>query len=560
MKVLLDRRGLAGSILAALALLVATSLLTPGSSPSKPSAPAKLGLTKSSTPIDFSLVLRLPGEERLHRFLALVNDPGSTRYRDFISPAAFGRRYGLAAGAMHDLRRRLARGGVRVVARYPQRVALEVRAKTGVVNRLLGIRLFDFLDQRGRRFHAPRGKPSVPSRLKSAVSGVTGLNSKLPLRAPAHLVPAGGLTPTNAALAYDLDALHREGIRGQGQAMAIISFDTSIRSDISAYNGQYNLPETMLQRIRVNGGAATGQAGPGGQAEVDLDIEISHAIAPEAHILDYDAPTSGPQSPLGSILDRIVADGRADIVSDSWGACEPNVPAAQIERDNHSIEAAEAAGISVFVASGDTGAYDCQDRHPEDQRLAVDWPSASPGVIAVGGTSLSVGQKGGYAGESAWEGALSQSGSGGGQSTGFSRPRWQRAEGVQNRFSNGNRQVPDVAAAGDPATSWSVYDYGSLEEVGGTSAAAPFWAASMLLVSQYAQKQGLGRLGYVNPLLYRIASTPQPYEPFNDITFGSNRRYPATRGWDFATGLGSPNVYNLARDVVVDLKSHPGSG
>jgi kumamolisin len=181
-------------------------------------------------------------------------------------------------------------------------------------------------------------------------------------------------------------------------------------------------------------------------------------------------------------------------------------------------------------------------------------------VVAVGGTSLSVGADGGYAGETAWEGTLENDGGGGGLSTIFRRPSWQRAPGVIDRFSNGFRQIPDVSANADPLTGWSIVSNGSLGPVAGTSAAAPFWAGAMALIAQYARQQGVSRLGFVDPMLYAIASTPQPKPPFHDITVGTNRFYPATPGWDYATGLGSPDVNNLAQDIVRYLQSHPASG
>jgi subtilase family serine protease len=96
-----------------------------------------------------------------------------------------------------------------------------------------------------------------------------------------------------------------------------------------------------------------------------------------------------------------------------------------------------------------------------------------------------------------------------------------------------------------------------LGEAGGTSAATPFWAASMLLIQQYANSHHAGRIGFADPILYALAKGGQPYPPFHDVTTGSNRYYGAHAGWDPATGLGSPNVYNLARDVVAYLQHHP---
>src|SRR5205823_2863997 len=137
------------------------------------------------------------------------------------------------------------------------------------------------------------------------------------------------------------------------------------------------------------------------------------------------------------------------------------------------------------------------------------------------------------------------------------RPDWQRAPGVQNQYSTGARQVPDVAASGDTDSGWMIVVQRNKEQWGGTSAATPFWAASMLLTRQFAQRHGVARLGFLAPALYRLARTPQPYPPFHDITRGANRFYEATPGWDYSTGLGSPDVYNLARDLVAALRRRP---
>jgi kumamolisin len=176
-------------------------------------------------------------------------------------------------------------------------------------------------------------------------------------------------------------------------------------------------------------------------------------------------------------------------------------------------------------------------------------------VVSVGGTSLSVGQDGSYAGENAWEDVLSQGGSGGGLSSVFTRPSWQTGvPGLGNRYSNGMRQVPDIAAAAALDTPWAVAAGGRLTGLFGTSASTPFWAGVLALVRQYARQQGHGPLPFLDPMLYQIASTPQPNQPFHDVTTGSNRYYPATTGWDFATGLGSPDALSLAQDVVSYLQ------
>jgi subtilase family serine protease len=127
--------------------------------------------------------------------------------------------------------------------------------------------------------------------------------------------------------------------------------------------------------------------------------------------------------------------------------------------------------------------------------------------------------------------------------------------------------VPDVAGPGDPASGFMVvYSPPSKPRntytIGGTSASSPFWAASMILVRQLAEKDGVGRngrgrLGHLAPLLYDLAESAPAGTLFHDITIGSNLYHEATTGWDYATGLGSPRVGPLADAIVARLSATP---
>jgi kumamolisin len=372
-------------------------------------------------------------------------------------------------------------------------------------------------------------------------------------------VPAGGLGPETSRAAYDITPLYEQGIRGQGETIALISFARFNQSDLDSFSDQFGLPRFTPKDIPSthDGGAVDSSAD--GVGEADLDAEVVHEIAPRAEILNYNAPqlTAEGNDAFGELVDQIVADGRADIVSDSYGYCELTFPGSDLLRDEHAIDAAVAHGISIFKSTGDNGAYQCQKFSQSDRRISVEWPASSGGVVAVGGTTLSVTPTGNYAGESAWEGTLTESGGGGGLSAYVPRPGWQRGPGVANRFSNGRRQIPDISGAANPFYGWATFNNGDTHQLGGTSASSPFLAGSIALVEQYARQHGVRRLGFVDPMLYAIASTPQKFPPFHDVTLGDNRYYPATPGWDFATGLGSPDVFNLAQDVVAYLKSHP---
>jgi kumamolisin len=128
-------------------------------------------------------------------------------------------------------------------------------------------------------------------------------------------------------------------------------------------------------------------------------------------------------------------------------------------------------------------------------------------------------------------------------------PSFQSGPGVLNSYSNGKRQVPDVSADADPSTGYSIYSQGTWTVVGGTSAAAPVWAGIAALNNQYAAANGKGNLGQANPTLYKAFNTTQTYQAYHDVTSGNNLYYPATPGYDMASGIGTPDVYNLIRDI-----------
>ena len=248
--------------------------------------------------------------------------------------------------------------------------------------------------------------------------------------------------------------------------------------------------------MKVSGGGSVEDL-----SEDDLDIDVVSAIAPGAQIVNYEAPSTA--SGVVDLFNRVVSDGRVGIASFSWGACDVGLPSSYRTAVTSALKLAALRGITVFVASGDSGSYDCQRSDFADHRLSVDFPASSPQAVAVGGTLLSVNTDGSYAGEAGWEAPLSNAGGGGGVNRLDAAPSWQTAAGV----AGGHRGVPDVSASASPDSGWVTRDYGNWDTAGGTSAATPFWAASMLLAEQYAKKQGIKRRCFLAPILYRLAAT-----------------------------------------------------
>jgi subtilase family serine protease len=540
----------------------------PSPAPAVPSAstaadePVRIGPTADTEQVSFTLGLRVD-DAAVARFLGAVNDPRSAEYRRFLSAAEFGARFGVGDNAIARIVEWATQAGLSATA-VPQRTSISVRGTVAAVNRLLGVTLVDWETPEGDRFHRAEGSPTVPAGLQKAIADVIGLDTE-PTVGPAFGhgpilaagVPGGGLVPSTVARAYEIEQLHAAGILGQGQTIAILSLDALTPADVDRFDDKFDIDGPPVEIIKIPG--ALEEAGDE-TAEVALDVQVVRGIAPQAQILDYEGPKTG--AGIGDLIARIVADGRADIVSVSWGGCEKFMNSGITSSVERELTAAAAAGISVFIASGDNGAFGCRrwpvsgDPFDRDISANAGWPASSPNVITVGGTFLSTRQDGSYLDEAGWEEPLTMTGGGGGLSTIYDRPSWQSGFGVDNAESNGMRQLPDVAAAADPTSGFAIeYTEPSLggvtqATVGGTSAATPLWAAAMTLTRQLAESRGVDGLGALAPALYQIAGEQPPGAVFHDVIRGGNLLHEAGPGWDYATGLGTPRVTPLANAIV----------
>lgn len=531
-----------------------------------PAGPVRLGPTPSGTIVDFSLVLRVPDQAGLDAYLAGLYDPKSPDYHRFLTAPEFGARFGLSGDRVDRVEQWARDAGLEVVQTYLQRTAIRVRAAAGDVNRLFAVTLMDERDaQTGTTYRVTDEQPSVPSAILPEVEGVAGLDDRpaVSFAAPSGFtsasVPRTGLGPKDLAAVYDIGPLYDVGVQGSGQYIAILSFDTYLPSDIATFEQELGIVDAPpIERIAV--GEELDEPGSG-SGEVTLDIDVIRSVAPKAQILNFEAPNDGSVG-FAEMVDAIVQDGRAQIISVSWGVCDAAGRLSPISRlrGERSFQAMAAAGISLFAASGDWGAYTCTVRDPSDHRVSVFWPSSSPYVVSVGGTFLSVREDGSYLDEAGWEDYLSTGGTGGGLNPVDERPDWQRGVGVDNSESNGARQLPDISAAADPDTGYAVYytvEGGAWTMIGGTSGAAPFWAGITALFGEVNERAGVGRTGFLNPVLYAIAEEAEPNTVLHDVVRGGDLLHRAGPGWDYATGLGSPDVTALAAAIVEYLRANP---
>lgn len=465
-----------------------------------------------------------------------------------LTAAQIGRRYGPSRPSLQALRGAVRAVGLQPLPVAPQRTVLRVRGPRRAVERAFGVRLL----AAGPGRHRPDREPRMPAAMRAHAVAVTGLDTR-PLARPAAF-PAGGLRPFDTRRVYGMEAAARAGVLGQGETVAVLSLDSFRDEDVAAYDRLVGIDSGPVERVPVNGGT---RLGPDSE-EVNLDLDVIRGLVPKAKLLNYESANRA--GAFGDVMDQIVADGRAKVVSISWGRCELTLPEAERARDDAAFRAAAAAGISVFVASGDSGAYECERFDSADQRLSVSWPAASRHVVAVGGTTLRVDDDRRRESEAGWESPLSNAGAGGGVAASEPQPAWQGSSelpGVRNEASTGMRQVPDVAAASDFRTGWLAVVDGEPRAFGGTSAAAPFWAAVAVTVRQSLRAARRPLPGSFAELLYAVAARPGS-EAFHDVTRGGNRFYDAGPGWDYVTGLGTPDVERLvAESLEVQRRSDP---
>ncbi|HLI46455.1 MAG TPA: S53 family peptidase, partial [Geobacterales bacterium] len=345
-----------------------------------------------------------------------------------------------------------------------------------------------------------------------------------------------GYSPVQIRHAYGFDLLScsftgtfgSSNLCGYGQIIAIVDAydDPNIENDLNVFSSQFGLPSCTSSNGCFIKAMPQGKprADQGWALEISLDVEWAHAIAPGAKILLVEAKSNSLSNLLAAV-DYAVSQG-AKVVSMSWGGSEFS---SESSYDYHF----NVAGVSFFASSGDSG-------------HGVIWPAASPYVIGVGGTTLNLDAQGNVLSETAW------SGSGGGISAYEKEPSYQVNYGIS---SNGMRAVPDVAYDADPNTGFAVYDsYGyqgqkGWFEVGGTSAGAPQWAALTAIVDS-GRSTPISASNFGSGTEIYLAATGSVYSTnFRDITSGTNGNCgsvcTASSGYDFVTGLGSPQANNL---------------
>jgi subtilase family serine protease len=508
-----------------------------------------LGRLAPETHLTVSMTLPLHQQEQLNNLLQDLYNPRSGQYHKFLTVSEFTERFGPTEDEYQQVRAFAEQHHLKVIKDPANRLVVTASGTSSDMEQAFHVTMLTHQHPTEKRiFHAPDHEPQVDSDLPIAV--VEGLSDfSLPRHVgPTHLISDVALTiqgtaPGGEFSGFDIRNAYFPGtnLDGTGQSVGIYASAFNL-SDIELYFE--NLGETLTVPafvVNANDGDSLQCSTGCNDGETSVDAEQILSVAPHLTALDFYEASNELDAWNDMAALNIDKQLSTSIVF---------LPADPTEADPIFEEMA-AQGQSFFVASGDSGAF--SQPGCTGSCNPVFYPSDDPFVTSAGGTDLNTSSPGGpWQSESAWIGS-----SGGISTNGFAIPSYQVPFiNAPNNGSTTLRNVPDVAANANTDNFFCAN--GSCSGgLGGTSFAAPSWAAFMALANQQAAEAGGGPIGFLNPLIYSIASRPNYTEVFHDITSGNNfnsispNLYSAVTGYDLVTGLGSPNGQEFLNAIAV---------
>jgi hypothetical protein len=496
---------------------------------------APAGLMAPDTRLELSIVLPLRNQAGLASLLSRLYDPSSPDYHHFLSADQFTQQFGPTAEDYAAVVKFARANGFTVTATSANRLVVPITGTVAQAENAFNVKMGLYHHPtENRLFYSPDREPSLNLNVPVAhIAGLDNFSIPRPMTARSNAaqdsaVAATGSGPKGAFLSSDMRAAYYGGsaLTGTGQTVGLVEFDGYNPDDVNqTFTNAGQATSVPVNNVLLDG--ATGASASGNDAEQVIDIVQAIGMAPGlSQVRVYIGANDA------DILNAIASENVARQISISW-SWSPDDPTT----DDVFFEEFAAQGQSVFAASGDWGEYD-----PYFDNF---YPAEDAYVTAVGGTDLTTAGAGqAWADETAWNR------SGGGISPdGTPLPAWQA--GVANSSNGGSgtlRNVPDVAAEANTdnyicAMGNCVGDYG------GTSFAAPRWAAFMALVNQQAAANGDPAIGFLNPAIYSIGEGSASSDALHDIVNGNNDArdnccgwpyYNAVPGYDLVTGWGSP--------------------
>jgi DNA-binding beta-propeller fold protein YncE len=358
-----------------------------GHAPPIPVGATDLGRAPAGRPLAFDVVLNPRDPASLQALAIAVSTRGTAQFRHFLTTTQFAERFGAAPSTVRTVENVLHAVGLATGPISANDLVIPIKTSIGQAEQSLHTGFNEYRLSSGRVALANTKAPELPAVIASDVQSVIGLNTlatvnpKPPIAqrtAPAatgssQVSATSGPSPCTAAVtaakangawtynqlakAYSFTSLYQNGQLGANTTVALFEQDPYSASDIATFQACYGT-SAVVTNINVDGGDGTGA----GSGEADLDIDTVIGLAPEAHILTYEAPESNYALSTVDEYTAIVTQDQAQIVSSSYGDCESDLNAfasGLVESESTLFQEAATAGISLFAAAGDDGSSDC---------------------------------------------------------------------------------------------------------------------------------------------------------------------------------------------------------
>jgi uncharacterized membrane protein len=512
----------------------AQSALTQHVRPAVTSGQAQLlGRLPAGQSLRLHIVLPLRDQAGLDKFVQDLYDPASPSYRRFLTVSEFTAQFGPSEEDYDALTRYAAANGFKVVGGSRDGMDLQIEGSVAAVEAAFHVSMGVYQHPtENRTFYAPDREPTVG--LPFPLWHISGLdNYSIPRPALAHRTPNGtpsattGSGPTASFLGSDMRAAYYGGtaLTGAGQNLGLLEYEGTDLADLTTYFknvGQTNnVPVTLLS----TDGTSTSCVYSSGCDDTEQTLDMTQAIGMAPGLSSLVMYIGSTDTAMISAMTTHNPLPATIGCSWLWTPVDPNTL-------NPYFEKMAAQGQNFFVASGDNSTWSSRNGS---------WPADAAYVVAVGGTDLTTAGPGG-----AWQSETAWADSGGGISPDrIAIPSWQQIAGVINSSNKGSttyRNGPDVSANAN-FTFYVCADQTACtaNEYGGTSFAAPMWAAYVALANEQAVANGNATLGFINPSVYSFATGSGYSTDFHDITSGTSGSYSAVIGYDLVTGWGSPN-------------------
>lgn len=561
----------------------------------------------------------------LEQLLAEQQRPGSPLYHRWLTPEQYAEQFGASPQTVAQTTAWLQSYGLTIDGVARSRTRLQVSGTTAQLGRAFRTSFRHYVED-GVRHFSNAGDLWLPDALAPLIGGVRNLNDfrphpRLGQRPSAlftsHISGSHFLAPGDVATIYNIAPIYGLNVSGStsatvdgtGHTLVVVGQSAINPTDIDAFRSAAGLgAKHLVQTLVPNTGSS--QVVANDVDESSLDIEWSGAVAREATV-NFVYSGSNQNNSVFDAVQYTVDNNLAPVISISYGICESQTTSSDRTSMVTLVNQANAQGQTLIAASGDAGAADCDSGSSisaASNGLQVDIPASLPQVTGIGGTTFTGDGSSGanaywrydssvdivnsalkYIPETAWNDSpppattpgQGLAASGGGRSTYFTKPSWQKGAGVP---ADGKRDVPDIAFAASPAHDAYLMCSGgscvngfrnndqqtSLHAAGGTSFGAPVFAGILTLLEHYTGSTGEGN---INPFLYNLAGSSLYSSVFHDVTTGNNivpctpstpdcpaskqYGYSAGTGYDMVTGLGSLDVYALVQAHTTTLSAAP---